>query len=384
MKIILCASDFETEQKANLNIIVNIAKELTCNNFFVYIAGYGNISEKNNDNINYISTKKYYENNISKNDGIFKYLINEILKFITQIKYIIKILENLNKDDIVLSVYSPFINTYILSKFVKNNKFIAYQLDPYGLHELLSKKNKNIRIRMEKKLFDKSSLIITTKCLYEQYKENKYYKKYIEKIIFLEFPLLVNRRNICIDNNYNDIVYLGSIDDMYRNPNKILYYLIKIIEKYNLSNKIIFYGQNKSRTLDEYIKKYNGIVFYKGIINYEQATKIINSNVILLNINNNMKNQMPSKLIEYISSGNPIINVIKKSDESSAKILDKYKNNYNFYEDKINNEDLFVKFLEKNNIIKIDFNSVNNSYLKCTPNYFVKILKEHIMKQYNF
>ena len=56
----------------------------------------------------------------------------------------------------------------------------------------------------------------------------------------------------------------------------------------------------------------------------EEVLEKINSPGILINIGNTNKYQLPSKLVEYISSGNPIINFASISEDSSSEFLSEF------------------------------------------------------------
>lgn len=65
-------------------------------------------------------------------------------------------------------------------------------------------------------------------------------------------------------------------------------------------------------------------IFLYGPVNREKAVQVMHDADILVNIGNANPYQEPSKVIEYASTGKPIVNIITILNDSSALALEKY------------------------------------------------------------
>lgn len=120
---------------------------------------------------------------------------------------------------------------------------------------------------------------------------------------------------------YNDtpqvinLVYIGGFHRGIREPT-LLFDLIRQINK-NTTNKFnltIFGPENGFNLTPEdcpYIK-------YMGVVAREKAIELMREADILINIDNENCVMAPSKLVEYIGTGRPLINLGKKSTEHAA------------------------------------------------------------------
>ena len=63
-----------------------------------------------------------------------------------------------------------------------------------------------------------------------------------------------------------------------------------------------------------------------GWVSKEEANAFVDQFDVLVNVNNTITNQLPSKLFEYISTGKPILNLCKSEDCLSKPYMAKYEN----------------------------------------------------------
>lgn len=302
-----------------------------------------------------------------------KYSYKKYTDFINS--YIIK-----NNIDYVITFTNPFFPSYYVAKRVKKAKILYYQCDPFGLHELLDIHNQKQRIRQELEVIKNCEYVFTTYPLYEQYKKHILYSKYVDKMIPVNFPNLKissGDYNGKIDRSY-DIFYLGSISDKYRDPKDV----IDFIMSSSLPTKVHFIGNIQSGSLKRAQEKYKGRIVVEPQISNEESERLINSNVFLLNINNSISNQSPSKLIDYISTGNPIINCIKLPSDISSSVLNNYKNHYNFFEYDQNDIRKFDAFLIQNRNTRIPSDRIAELYCEYTPEYVSGIINAVLKKSF--
>ncbi len=65
-------------------------------------------------------------------------------------------------------------------------------------------------------------------------------------------------------------------------------------------------------------------IFLHGEVDRQRADAARLAADILVNIGNSTPHQLPSKLVEYVASGKPVLNVVQHEDDTSRQILDHY------------------------------------------------------------
>ncbi len=399
MKIIFCAGKYSEVFNANVNIAIKIAGtfqktghtsylvfnddsisqqiKFTCNEMEAYRIPtnrfYSSIyrhyvSKKNNRfskkqyAIRYpIQAALYY---LLKNDELFSYraftdFVNDFCKK--------------NDIDFVVTFVKPFHPMYaLITSLGEKIKTAYYQLDPWGMHEISNDTNKNKRISREILAMTNSHHIFTTYELYSQYIADPDYGMLKEKMTPVRFPKLItnNYHEVCKKTEPDDeyhVFYLGTIYDEYRDPKKI----IDFIMSSSLNIKLHLIGEIYSESVKNALLEFSDKIILSEQVTSEEASRIMNSDVFLLNINNNISNQSPSKLIDYISTGNPIINCIKLENDRSEDTLSSYEMVFNFYEYELarNNIEQFDSFLKKYKNRKVSRKAILDAYNEYTPEF---------------
>lgn len=241
-----------------------------------------------------------------------------------------------NKYDLMITVSHPF-SCHIIGVFIKylnpHLKRIADNGDPFALMEKPQVNNfflyKRLNLFVESKVIDMCDYFAVTthntKKLYESS------LRFDAKKIKVIGPLLSNQALRAFKNKVNPNIgnevlkfnFFGTLYSTIRNPS----YLINILEL--LSNRlqetieINFYGEPNDFVYKNICKDNFSVTFY-GVLGREEVLEKINSPGILINIGNTNKYQLPSKLVEYISSGNPIINFASISEDSSSEFLSEF------------------------------------------------------------
>ena len=118
------------------------------------------------------------------------------------------------------------------------------------------------------------------------------------------------------------------------------------------------------------------------MISMADSFKMMQSSDILINIGNNVINQVPSKLFDYISTGKPIINFCKSKNCPTIPYINMYRLGLNIIEgeDAIDRQALIVsQFIKEHNKERMNFDEIKTTFLKNTPEYvgetFIKLLR---------
>ncbi len=124
------------------------------------------------------------------------------------------------------------------------------------------------------------------------------------------------------------LAFVGTLDGRSRDPRSFLEGCRRIIERGAGSGfEVHFYGKigNCDAVFDEYQAFYNHWLFVHGPVVQRVALKVIQEADVLVNIGNRYQCQTPSKLIDYASTGNPILNIVGCSSDLSIGALSGYK-----------------------------------------------------------
>lgn len=170
------------------------------------------------------------------------------------------------------------------------------------------------------------------------------------------------------------ISYIGGFYKAIREPTKFLQLLRLIAEtKPEIIRrfKVFFFGST-SQDIYEIFDDFNdikGIFDLMGGVPREDITDVISNSDLLINIANTTGYQLPSKSVDYMQSGKPIINVCHSEDDSFKKFFEQYPICYNIIikdTPSIEHAKTFVKILDSAPGLKIDQDQINKVTKKFT------------------
>lgn len=302
----------------------------------------------------------------------------------------IKKIRELNKKkkyDCIISVSQPFYTSVAVRKALrknKNTKFLVYQLDPYSNNISEKIEYKDLKMKIEKKVFERADNIIVTDLIYEEDK-NCELKNYCNKMSILKFPVIEKKYikkcndDIELDKEYINCVFAGHLYENIRDPRYVLELFSKLKNK---KIRLVIIGTGMRDLLNKYKDKLGeSLVIYDKVSKEAAFNAMINAN-ILVNIGNNISNQMPSKILDYISTGKPILNFYKISNCPTLEYTKDYQLAFDINENnKINNKLIneFGKFCVDNKYQYIAFEKIKQIYKECTPgfvgNQFINIIR---------
>lgn len=406
MKILVIIRDFFPYDNASSNIIYTLSDEISKftrgidiltvkNNYFD--SKFENYEKFNifrvNDASMYSFTKyiKYIKNHPITGvlDLLKKVLIHKILKRIKIVK-LNKLLENsfvrglkmlkANNYDIIISVSAQIETSTAVLKYIrkkgKNFKYVLYQVDPLSTASNRSRSCRLLYYKYEVELYKFADKIITTQLI----KGEKSYPDFdLEKIYGLEFPVMKDiqlsinnhiEKIVLKSENTINILFLGHLYPIIRNP----YYALELFKQLNMTNiRLYFIGHGSENTLLEYKKKGLDIILC-GRKSQQVCEEAMIDSDFLLNIGNTTKNNLPSKILSYIGSGKPIINVYKHLDCPTLEYTSKYPLSLNIYENSIDieiNKHRLKHFLNHKGK-RLDYSIICDIYSESTIAYISK------------
>lgn len=125
------------------------------------------------------------------------------------------------------------------------------------------------------------------------------------------------------------LLFVGMLYQSLRNPRFLLRLLDRIVQNdQGLKLEMHFVGDiNECREeFDAYTHAFNEWIFFHPSVSREQVRHYIESADVLVNIGNSTTFQFPSKIIEYVATGKPILNISSMAIE--CDLVAQYLKNY--------------------------------------------------------
>ena len=353
------------------------------------ITGTSQLSE--DPNIKYVGNKKAsgivknlrIQSNI-KQDSSYKNYLYKLLKKIYRFFYkffawpdytmfwIFSIWKNRKKIDIdydlIISVSLPFsshVAAYIINKD-KNKKWIMDIGDPFSLKTNAFENNrylyKSLNYYFENKFYKKAHQVVFTH--QESADEHKIFFNMPENKVTIGSPISTFSQELfqkSVSFNYEakpiTIGYFGVLTKGVRSPSQVLKFFQQtdfVLHWYTNSDSKEMIKQNK---ID-----FNRNKLFDMVTRNEALEKMVTSLHCLLSIGNLNPTQLPSKIIEYISTGKPVLHFVEIKDDPVLEIAKEFSNlividknsNITEVEQQLNN--VFI------NIEKFDINKFNENY----------------------
>lgn len=299
-------------------------------------------------------------------------------------KYKKWIRENEKNYHAIIAIMAPGDTALAASGF---DDFIIYELDSLinnpEYKRGVKKYYRRRLYKLEKFLYEKASLIIHLNNNKKFYSTRDEYTKYREKFRYTDIPYLVNKY---YEHKKNEgkirAVYLGSFARDYRSPE----YLLKLIGsiRKELVIRCDFYTRGACEDLIENgVKDYPGTVFKNDYVPHETVKKIIEESDLLISVGNKLEGNdysLPSKTIEYIASGKPVLHIVGGDNDSAVSYFKNYglaciiDPNDSFEK----NTRIVVDFIKKSRNESIPFNSVENKFPMNVPKYTAEIIRDYI------
>lgn len=268
-----------------------------------------------------------------------------------------------------------------LFKEKRNFKLITYLTDPLLENPIYSGKKEKYKKDDFNYIYSKSDCFVVTPIIYDNMKQK-------EKALPLEFPSFFEKEiytkdenNIVFDNAKKNLLYTGLFYQSIRSPD----YLMRLISE--MPDSFVLHVCGKIQ--QNYISKYKELaeakkVLFHGNLSHQLLFNAIHDCDFLVNIGNSVSTMLPSKLISYISTGKPIINLVKKNDCPTLSYLSNYPDYLNIFEsdDFEKNKRLLMSFVSKKHLL-IPKDLVFNIYNHCTIDYIAQKFYESAFRNNN-
>ncbi len=283
------------------------------------------------------------------------------------------------KYDVIISVENPIEAVSSITKLKKkfNFKHIIYEIDPasnkYKNPENILEKIWKKRSRRLEKNFYKNADYIYHMESHKKYFSDIFYACFNYKSSYLDIPYIDDSFYFSSINDYTlsktklKFIYAGSFYKKIREPYIPFNILNEVLKK--TESKIYIY--TNKLFLDILKKSYdNNFFVVDDMIPNDILKRRMADSDILVSIGNKNSDFLPSKTIQYISTGKPIIHFVFDENDTSISYYKKYKNALiiDCNNDICKNIENISSFISKK-IHGITFSSIKNIYYKNTFEY---------------
>ena len=252
-------------------------------------------------------------------------------------KETLSLLDSEDSYDVIISVSHPF-SSHLVGHTVKRKypdiKWIIDMGDPFCFLEELPPNNFFLFDRLNKKIegacFDDSDgVVVTTPETKQEY--SRLFPKEINKIKVIP-PLLSpdvssslknNQRTKSTPSNIIKLVFLGTLYSEIRHPEGLLKLLNAASKKLEKKLQIHFVGPTNNVDISSFSFPNISINFH-GRVGRDIVLKYLLDADFLINIGNSTHFSLPSKLVEYVSTGKPILNISSIEQDTSSRFLSSY------------------------------------------------------------
>ena len=267
-----------------------------------------------------------------------------------------------HKFDVLVSVSHPF-SGHVVGLLVRRGRprlaWLADSGDPFAFSKESAPNNFRLWERMnfwiEKKVINAAAAFsVTTEETAKLYRH--YFPENANKMIVIP-PLLQSSLQDAISTTgsipkHDDIVmlFVGMFYKTVRRPEPLLELFEAILS--NLQNvnealklQIIGPVDIVAEALQK-MPSLNDKVILLGKMPHDKAVKAMLSADCLVNVGNSTHYQLPSKIIEYMATGKPILNISSISNDSSSQVLKNYPLSYLWGHNNENDLDDLCRFLK--------------------------------------
>lgn len=167
----------------------------------------------------------------------------------------------------------------------------------------------------------------------------------------------------CFDGDFINLSFFGSFYQKVRTPHAICL-IINYLSASNsiISQKLKFhifgYIEPAAKEVFELYPNIRDRICYHGLIEREKVTRAIQETDFLINIGNTTDYHLPSKSVDYLMSGKPILNICQNENDTFKELLSDYPLLLNIY---FENDDYragtveqVLSFLENNRGEQVD------------------------------
>lgn len=281
--------------------------------------------------------------------------------------------------DALISTMEPFPAADGAAR-LRGVKKILYLMDPPAC--ISGGKSTPYRDRRLKKILVAQDAILTTPFIRQALAEHGF-GAFDNKIIPVGFPMIVQRdvQRRRQDDGRIHLLFCGWLYSDIRSPEYFLNILSRLDERFCVT----FMGRECDMLTKRFQIQTKAELITMPQQPYEVALQAMADADILINIGNSVPVHMPSKTLEYINTGKPVVNFYKMQDCPTLYYTNRYPLCLNLSEQDPDLDaaaDRFMSFCLLNKGKTVDRAYIESEYADCTPEYIAGKILEALEKNH--
>ncbi|NIM19654.1 MAG: hypothetical protein GTO51_04645 [Candidatus Latescibacteria bacterium] len=249
------------------------------------------------------------------------------------------------RHDAIITVSLPF-TAHLVGLRVKRRfpslKWLADTGDPFSFLEKPDANNRRLYARLNRSFDGKvfhyaDAVTVTTGETLSRYSD--LFPDYAEKVsvvppVMGELQDTSARGRTFAADDVIRLVYMGRLYRDNRNPDFLLRLFDELL-KTDLAGKLElhFFGSSNDckDILDQHRSLHGEKIFLHGSVSHHEAIRAMIDSDVLINIGNATPYQLPSKVVEYVGTGKPILNLASHERDTSAAFFSRYPSCLNLF-----------------------------------------------------
>lgn len=251
-------------------------------------------------------------------------------------------------------------------------KLALYQVDPLAENEIYLNNNESQLQTYEKALYQAVDHVFTTPIIYKT-KEKLGWD--MSSVTAVEFPLSLGSVSQKKPNSRDEIrcVYAGYLYGKLRDASFTLDLFSKLTDP---RIRLYIVGKGQEQLLRTYESgQLKGRMLILGEKTATECDEILSEADVLINIGNTVSNQVPSKLLHYISFGKPILNITACKDCPTLSYTKRYPLSLDVADTKTADEKTVktvCQWLQENYQRTVEHVEIMQLFEDCTPGFIAQ------------
>lgn len=281
-----------------------------------------------------------------------------------------------NSFDAVLATSEPYIMACSASR-LNNVKKVLYLMDP---PEFVSeRKGTSFRNRTLPLIIKKQNAVITTPFILEALRSHSLVLP--SQVETVGFPMVTPNKRKEKKNRDGKIrlLFCGWLYSSIRSPKFFLDIISCLDERF----EITFMGKECELLQERFPTETKATIITLPNQPYDIALQAMSNADVLINIGNSVPVHMPSKTLEYINTGKPMINIYKLVDCPTLHYTKRYPLALNLFEQEKDFDSVvaqFIRFCEESIGKTVDHEWIEKEYAECTPNFIAQKIIDSLEK----
>lgn len=208
------------------------------------------------------------------------------------------------------------------------------------------------------------------------------YQDCIGKVVAVGFPMIGNHQNQALSRHTATpgkirLLFTGWMCSDIRSPE----YFLDIVSRLDERFEVTFMGKECELLQERFPTESKAKLITLPNQPYDVALQAMADADVLINIGNNVRVHMPSKTLEYINTGKPMVNFYKFADCPTLYYTKRYPLALNLFEEEKNLDavaEKFIQFCEKNIGKTVEHAWIKEEYAECTPKHIADCILESL------